>query len=757
MLIIYPFISAFNIIHSYTHVINDLVKRIHRCSNVYNFSCCPGEDRWLSTLLIQQGYLVQYNAAADALTYAPETFHEFFNQRRRWVTSTMASLLDLLSSFKSTVAKNDNVSYLYMLYQFVMFVASILTPGTIMLMIAGSYNAVIGTDLLQSFLLAVTPVVFFLLVCFTTKPDTHVIVAQFLSAVYAIVMTLVLVGNIVNAAVGSLLGPNVLFILLLFVIFVTSAILHPQELFSLTPGLLYVIMVPTGFLLLTLYSLCNIHVISWGTREGVKKKTAEEVKREEREREERKTRNVAKGENRGVLHWLGLANFWKDVKTFILTVLDRRTGTNDLPTSEGSESESALLKLQQSIDTLNSNLQGSSTSPYQQVDLQSNRVRRSLKGEQTKSDVQNSTGKVFSKGLKVAKALDRVGEKAVRQTEAENPRWIYDRNILGGPVESLSAREMAFWRQIIHILLHPLEKNPARELEIGILLRRMRTNVTFAFVMCNFLFVLTIFQLQLLKEALADQFFIKVAREDFPEQTLELEPLNMSFMVLFGLVLLLQFTATLIHRFLTFLHIMSRTEIAGVKSEYNQLLELADQLQSINPSNLDNEFEIPEPDYDHEEDDFSDRKGGRYPPKCRLGVDADDASYRNTRDKIPRYKQRDLPPAPSDRPLYRRDLPPRNRFYNSRFLAPIRVNPDMLSRNFQHRLGHLRNHVLEHERLPQELGDVEVGVARPRVPGQGVSMSDVYRTVRGHGGLHRPPGYPISTGRYLPRQPRLGY
>jgi chitin synthase len=33
-----------------------------------------GEDRWLCTLLLQEGYRVDYCASSDALTYAPETF-----------------------------------------------------------------------------------------------------------------------------------------------------------------------------------------------------------------------------------------------------------------------------------------------------------------------------------------------------------------------------------------------------------------------------------------------------------------------------------------------------------------------------------------------------------------------------------------------------------------------------------------------------------------------------------------------------------
>jgi chitin synthase len=53
---------------------------------------------------------VDYSAAADALTYCPENFDEFFNQRRRWGPSTIANIWDLLADFKNTVLINDNIS-----------------------------------------------------------------------------------------------------------------------------------------------------------------------------------------------------------------------------------------------------------------------------------------------------------------------------------------------------------------------------------------------------------------------------------------------------------------------------------------------------------------------------------------------------------------------------------------------------------------------------------------------------------------------
>lgn len=76
-----------------------------------------GEDRWLCTLLLQQGYRVDYAAGADAYTYAPEGFKEYFNQRKRWGPSTLANIMSLLQDGKHTVEANANISRLYIMYQ----------------------------------------------------------------------------------------------------------------------------------------------------------------------------------------------------------------------------------------------------------------------------------------------------------------------------------------------------------------------------------------------------------------------------------------------------------------------------------------------------------------------------------------------------------------------------------------------------------------------------------------------------------------
>ncbi len=141
-----------------------------------------GEDRWLTTLLLQQGYRVEYCAASDAYTHAPETFKEFFNQRRRWMPSTMANIMDLLRDTKHTTYVNENISKLYMFYQAVLFVSTILGPGTILLTIASALRTVFSTlTIAESYMISVLPAIFYIIVCLKTKANTQIAIGAIMT------------------------------------------------------------------------------------------------------------------------------------------------------------------------------------------------------------------------------------------------------------------------------------------------------------------------------------------------------------------------------------------------------------------------------------------------------------------------------------------------------------------------------------------------------------------------------------------------
>lgn len=58
---------------------------------------------------------------------------------------------------------------------------------------------------------------------------------------------------------------------MLSAVFIICGLLHPREFVDLIPGILYYITIPSGYLLLIIYSMVNMNIVSWGTREAVKK------------------------------------------------------------------------------------------------------------------------------------------------------------------------------------------------------------------------------------------------------------------------------------------------------------------------------------------------------------------------------------------------------------------------------------------------------------------------------------------------------
>ncbi|XP_060733731.1 chitin synthase chs-2-like [Tachysurus vachellii] len=227
-----------------------------------------GEDRWLCTLLVQQGWRVEYNAASDAYTNAPQDFKEFYNQRRRWGPSTMANTIDLLGSGGLTAQRNSSISKPYIVYQVISMGASILGPATICLMIAGSFNFIVNMDQEVALIAATVPPTIYLALCFKLKADTQIQIAAVMSVLYAFLMTgtiLSIIGDIVKNE--TFMTPSGLFLISMTLLYLITAALHPQELSLLIYGVLYFLCIPSGYLLLSIYSIVNMNNVSWGTRE----------------------------------------------------------------------------------------------------------------------------------------------------------------------------------------------------------------------------------------------------------------------------------------------------------------------------------------------------------------------------------------------------------------------------------------------------------------------------------------------------------
>jgi len=208
------------------------------------------------------------------MTYAPETFKEYFNQRRRWIPSTMANLIDFLIDYKHILKTNTRVTMFYVIYIFVNFITSLLGPSTIVLMIADTLNVSFEFNVWLAYLLAIFPGAFYVWVCFKCKTDTQINVGVILSSILGILMIGIIVGTLARLLNQSPLNPSAILLYCLIVIFLIAGMLHPREFKCLVPGILYFISLPAAFILLNIYSFVNLNNVSWGTREIANTKTA---------------------------------------------------------------------------------------------------------------------------------------------------------------------------------------------------------------------------------------------------------------------------------------------------------------------------------------------------------------------------------------------------------------------------------------------------------------------------------------------------
>ncbi|KAH8404445.1 hypothetical protein KR222_002050, partial [Zaprionus bogoriensis] len=227
-----------------------------------------GEDRWLCTLLLKQGSRVEYCAASDAFTHSPEYFNEFYNQRRRWVPSTLANIFDILADASTVVEKNNSISTLYIMYQGMLMIGTVLGPGTIFLMMVGALVAVFTIDIWTAFLWNFFPLLIFILSCVYLKQKFQLLIAFVISSIYCLVMMAVLIGIIVQILEDGPLAPASLFFLLVAVQITIAGLMHPQEFLALLCGVIYYITIPSMYMLLMIYSVFNMNDVSWGTREA---------------------------------------------------------------------------------------------------------------------------------------------------------------------------------------------------------------------------------------------------------------------------------------------------------------------------------------------------------------------------------------------------------------------------------------------------------------------------------------------------------
>ncbi|XP_067468545.1 chitin synthase chs-2-like [Thunnus thynnus] len=496
-----------------------------------------GEDRWLCTLLLKQGWRLEYNAASDAYTNAPEDFKELYNQRRRWGPSTMANVVDLLGATSLISKRNRSISKLFMFYQLFALASAILAPATICLLIAGCLTFIFNINVSSALVLSVIPPAIYLGLCFKLKTDTQIIIAEVMSVIYAFLMLVVsmtIIGSMVKDK--TILTPYSIFVVSMAIIYIITAIMHPQEFPLVFYSFLYIICIPSAYLLLTIYSMVNMNNVSWGTRETKPATGAAPPTTTKPQTTAQKAKST-------------FARFFSWAKCCKKS--SHRTNGEQLTVSQD-------------------NLVPEPTQPEPHPQ---NTIVEDIK----------------------------ITEEEQRQEESsfDDPAqcWVTDLQTLSDDMhlqeDTLSQEEEAFWKELQEKYLKPLPDDKERQKKIASDLRELRNKINFAFFALNAMWLVATFTLQLFNMSL----YIQIPKVDlqlqYTGENIVIDPIAFMFILGFAMSIVIQFLAMLYHRIYTLIHYIAfmDTEPRESKPESQESYLPGKKVKSVSNSNPDSEPE----------------------------------------------------------------------------------------------------------------------------------------------------------------------
>lgn len=469
-------------------------------------------------------------------THAPEGFNEFYNQRRRWVPSTMANIFDLLSDAKITKV-NNNISSLYVFYQSILMFGTFIGPGTIFLMMVSAIQAVFAVDIYSSFIWNFIPLSIFMTICFFCKQKYQLTAAFIISVLYSLIMMAVMVGVAIQVMTEGIFAPSSSFFFIVALQVIITGLLHPQEIKALPAGIIYYITIPCMYMLLIIYSLFNLNDVSWGTRENPQ----DAVKVEENKKQTKLQK---------VLGYLRPNNDDEDDGSFEFSFAGLFR---------------CILCTHKKTDTVGIQLNSIENSLSYLTDKISNLEKKMNQESSPIMDNNNDDDEIESD--------DEFEEIPLMENETKNllPDWLYDPDLMDGETDTIPASEEQFWVDLIEKYLTPLDMTSKDKEQMQNQLKILRDISVFAFTMGNALFVLINLLLQLNKEYLQMKWPFNVKNVitfdgssmeiQIERDYLHLEPISLLFVAFFGVVLFVQFIAMLFHRFATISQILATTTI----------------------------------------------------------------------------------------------------------------------------------------------------------------------------------------------------
>ncbi|KHJ83299.1 hypothetical protein OESDEN_17004 [Oesophagostomum dentatum] len=233
-------------------------------------------------------------------------------------------------------------------------------------------------------------------------------------------------------------------------VFFIAACLHPKEFTNIIYGIVFFLMIPSTYVFLTLYSLINLNVINWGTREAVAKATG---KVETSSTVERWLRRIGEGP------WSALCPTLRARPDEAMQLIERK-----------------LERMERSVKNM------------QKADEDEEKAAEQLKKIAKEMDEAEGTNDV----VEIRRPV--VEPQPVRAVDKY--MWMEGDYLQVCERGRLKAAEERFWSELIEAYLKPIESTPQQQSAIAEGLASLRNNIAFAIILVNALLALAIYLIQ---------------------------------------------------------------------------------------------------------------------------------------------------------------------------------------------------------------------------------------------------------------------
>eukprot|EP01105_Mastigella_eilhardi_P021715 TRINITY_DN5283_c0_g1_i8.p1 TRINITY_DN5283_c0_g1~~TRINITY_DN5283_c0_g1_i8.p1 ORF type:complete len:661 (+),score=163.77 TRINITY_DN5283_c0_g1_i8:192-1985(+) len=221
-----------------------------------------GEDRTLTTQLLQGGWNTVYVQNAVARTQVPSTLIGLIKQRRRWINSTVVNMVILLRHVHRLKA-------LPLLLALGIELISSFTLPTAMILLLYDLAITAGLHATVSLAIVILWIVIIMTLSLTTRIEQVAYwfhVSSIISATAIVLFIILMIQNYEKFIHKGWLELVVL--LSWFGIIIVSSIIHRQwfSVLGVVAPVAWLLLCPTMYIVVPLYAVCNFDDLSWGTR-----------------------------------------------------------------------------------------------------------------------------------------------------------------------------------------------------------------------------------------------------------------------------------------------------------------------------------------------------------------------------------------------------------------------------------------------------------------------------------------------------------